>query len=384
MPAFPKPTEQIDRVPLTRAEQDYVVAGNDFGWALMERVWTQAEKKESMMLSPLSVQFALGMLGNAAADKSVSDKLSAVLGYDKIENLNAYCAKLISDLPKVDTTVTLATANAIVADDFRKIDESFQTTVEQAYDAEICSMSFKDPSAVLDRVNGWCRIHTYGRIDKILEQVSPMDRVYLMNALYFNGRWAYPFDEAASKTESFRPLTGAKSRVEMMHLTTHFFYYENELFQGVRLPYGNGHYALSVFLPKKGVSLDQVIESHPSVNFGMSYPEVILSLPRFRTESNLNLLGVLADLGLPLEGYDSFYSPIYPMSVSMIRQKSFISVSETGTEAAAVTIIGLIGTTDIYAPKPEPIVFNADHSFLYTISEETSGTILFIGIYNGD
>ena len=104
LPPFPKAAHEIDRVPLTRAEEAFVQAGNQFSWKLTKKVWDNGEKK-SIILSPLSVQYALGMLGNGA-DAETSAQLAAVLGYEGTDAINEFCAKLIETLPQVDTSVT--------------------------------------------------------------------------------------------------------------------------------------------------------------------------------------------------------------------------------------------------------------------------------------
>ena len=126
---FPKPTEQIDRVPLTRAEQGFVQAGNAFAWKLAADVWKTEREKGSLILSPLSVQYALGMLGNGASGETAA-RIAKVLGYEGREAVNAFCAKLMADLPKVDTTVTLALANAVLADERFSFNPDFRAAVE--------------------------------------------------------------------------------------------------------------------------------------------------------------------------------------------------------------------------------------------------------------
>ncbi len=64
----------------------------------------------------------------------------------------------------------------------------------------------------------------------------------------------------------------------------------------------------------------------------------------------------------------------------MVKHKSFIDVNEKGTEAAAVTSV----TFSITSAGNEPpiIPFMVDKPFLFAITEENTGTILFIGEVN--
>ena len=115
LPPFPKAEHEIDRVPLTRAEEAFVQAGNQFAWKLTKKVWDEGEKK-SLILSPLSVQYALGMLGNGA-DAETAAQLASVLGYEGTDAINEFCAKLIETLPQVDTSVTLALADGVLVNE---------------------------------------------------------------------------------------------------------------------------------------------------------------------------------------------------------------------------------------------------------------------------
>ena len=381
-PPFPKPTEQIDRVPLTRAEQGFVQAGNAFAWKMAADIWKTEREKGSLILSPLSVQYALGMLGNGASGETAA-LIARVLGYEGREAVNAFCAKLMADLPKVDTTVTLALANAVLADERFSFNPDFRAAVEGAYDAEVAGMPFSNPDKVLERIDAWCREHTYGRIDKILDSVSPADLVYLMNAIYFNARWSDVFDTSVTRSEKFTRRSGKSVTLKMMHKTRYYPYSEDELCQHVSLPYGNGRYQMDIYLPKRSVSLEAVINSAPAANPAWPSQEVILSIPRFETRSSMDLMELLSGMGIPRYPYGGIIASETDLAISQVKQKAFIRVDETGSEAAAVTIIGMYGTSAGYTPPP-PVTFTADHSFLYTISETSSGVILFIGVYDGD
>lgn len=244
-------------------------------------------------------------------------------------------------------------------------------------------MSFSNPNLVLERINSWCREHTYGRIDKILDSVNPADLAYLMNAIYFNARWSDVFDASATRSEKFTRRSGKSVTLKMMHKTRYYPYSEDELCQHVSIPYGNGRYQMDIYLPKRSVSLEAVINSSPAAGPAWPSQEVILSIPRFETRSSMELLELLSGMGIPSFPYDGVFASEMDLEVSKVLQKAFIRVDETGSEAAAVTVISFMGTSAGYTPPP-PVTFTADHSFLYTISETTSGMILFIGVYDGD
>lgn len=380
LPPFPKAAHEIDRVPLTRAEEAFVQAGNQFSWKLTKKVWDNGEKK-SIILSPLSVQYALGMLGNGA-DAETAARLAAVLGYEGTDAINEFCAKLIETLPQVDTSVTLALADGVLVNDKFTPKAPFKSAVETYYGALVESMSFGDPQAVMKYVNDWCEKHTYGRIKEVLKDVNPAAIMYIMNAIFFHADWTTAFDKAATRDEKFRNLAGSTAKVGMMHQTVDAAYGENDFGQAVSLPYGNGKFVLTVYLPKKEDALTTLPEADRLPRTG-EICRVILSLPRFETENTVEMKDLLGEMGLPAGPYTELVENDSAV-ISRIIHKANITVNETGTEAAAVTIIEMKATSAGPGSEPRTVTFTADHPFLYTISERTSGAILFTGLYNGD
>ena len=231
-------------------------------------------------------------------------------------------------------------------------------------------------------VNDWCEKHTYGRIKDVLKDVNPAAIMYLMNAIFFHADWTTAFDKAATRDENFRNLAGATAKVGMMHQTLDASYGENDFGQAVSLPYGNGKFVLTVYLPKKDDALATLPEADRLPRTG-EICRVILSLPRFETENTVEMKDLLGEMGLPAGPYTELVENDSAV-VSRIIHKANITVNETGTEAAAVTIIEMKATSAGPGSDPRTVTFTADHPFLYTISERTSGAILFTGLYNGD
>ena len=379
LPPFPKANQEIDGVPLTRAEQAFVQAGNTFAWKLTKKVWDEGDKK-SLIISPLSVQYALGMLGNGA-DAATAAQIAEVLGYEGTEAINEFCAKLIETLPQVDTSVTLALADGVLVNDRFSLKAPFKSAVESYYDALVESMSFSDPQAVMKYVNDWCEKHTYGRIKDVLQDVNAAALMYIMNAIFFHADWTTAFDKAATRNEKFRNLAGTTAQVGMMHQTLDARYGENDFGQAVTLPYGNGKFILTVYLPKKDDGLASLPDREQLPQL-MQTCHVNLSLPRFESETTVDMKELLVDMGIPVGPYTELVEND-TAAISKVIHKANITVNETGTKAAAVTVIEMKETSAGPGSEPRTVTFTADHPFLYTIAEITSGAILFTGLYNG-
>lgn len=163
-----------------------------------------------------------------------------------------------------------------------------------------------------------------------------------------------------------------------------FQYTENDLYQAIRLPYGNGAYQMTVFLPREDKTVSEVLETLNGSNwqFKGSWEVVDLKLPRFETDTYQPLVDTMKDLGMPSAFSLAAEFPWFcntPVYISDMFQMAKIKLDEEGTEAAAVTVIELTKS----AMPEEPKRFHANRPFLYIISEQSTGAIFFIGQYTG-
>jgi len=225
------------------------------------------------------------------------------------------------------------------------------------------------------------------------DEFDPMTICYLLNALYFKGVWTQQFNPANTQRTFFN---NGKATADMMQIMDgEFQYAQNELYQSVIMPYGNGAYQMTVFLPRYGKTLDDVLAKLNGENWmsaGYSDYNLFLGFPRFETETDVNLKPIMSALGMPSafiqseaqfpnlcywgDSEDNVKDDIY---IALMKQVAKIKVNEEGSEAAAVTVIGI--TENAAAGYAE---FIADRPFLYVISECSTGTIFFIGQYTGD
>lgn len=140
-----------------------------------------------------------------------------------------------------------------------------------------------------------------------------------------------------------------------------------------------------VLLPKEGPLKDVV-----SVIRGDNYwsglkaklreTEVDLSLPKFKTEYSKKLNNSLTKMGMGIAFTDNAdFTGITddPAKISFVKQDTYISTDELGTEAAAVTTVGFVLTS--IPISPQKVVFRANKPFMYLIQENSTGAILFMG-----
>ena len=377
-------------VQLDEAQQTYVEAGNDFAFRFLTLI--DENEQKDWFVSPLSLQFLLGLVLDGARNETAAE-ICRTLGYPagQSEAVDAYCRKMLDALPSLDKTTKLSLANAIFFNQEMKIQTPYKKRVEKAYDAEVESLDFRQKQASLNVINGWCSKQTNGLIPSVLDDVDPGMFAYLLNALYFKGSWMYPFNKRYTEKRTFTLESGEKKQIPMMMKERKYAYRENEAFQCVRLPYGNGAYSMVVLLPKKGHTVSELIsllnaENWKELRSHMSGNTLInVWLPPFESKYHIKLNDILSTMGMPRSfGPKADFKDMSKdaLWLSFVQQDAVIKVDEEGTEAAAVTSAGMVGATAVAQP-PRVIDFHADHPFLYLITEASTGAILFAGKFSG-
>ena len=394
-------------VKLTAEQTLFVNDNNKFTMNFLKTVNEADRSGKSFIYSPLSITYVLGMVNDAATGLTEKE-LEETLGFHQggIQAVNDYCKKLIDGLPKVDDKVTLNIANAIFLNKDFTLKPQFEQDMQTYYDAKAEALDFS-ASNTLDHINGWCKEKTNGMIPSILDDIDPLMVSYLLNAIYFKADWASKFDPKNTKNETFTTENDNSSTdIPMMHQNVLISYLKTDTYSAIILPYGTGLWNMTVLLPEKGKTTDDVIKevAQSSIlnnpgwcetggNYFEGY-EVDLKLPRFETSSDTDkledgLIGLMKKMGIN-RAFEDGLAEIpnmceVPVYVELMRQKAKIKVSEEGSEAAAVTVAGIknfsMGSEPIEYPKA---TFHANRPFVYVIREQSSGVILFVGKFTGE
>ncbi len=179
----------------------YGQKNNDFALNLFR----QARDKESQVLSPLSITYALGMLDNGAAGKT-QQEINDVLGFGKAgaEAINAFCRKMLTESGNLDKETKVKIANTIYVNKDYELQAPFVKKAFDYYDATPETRDFND-GKTMDVINQWASDHTEGMIKEILNEdnFNPFAVSYLLNAIYFNGEWTFKFDPDNTLEEPF-------------------------------------------------------------------------------------------------------------------------------------------------------------------------------------
>ena len=385
--------EEVDEsfLILSDAQHEMVNNNNSFAFSLYNKTMGM----NSRVVSPLSVTYLMSMLANGA-DGETQQQILATLGWagegiqqPSLQDINDYSRMLIEKTARLDKAVTVEIANYVAVNKEFKLNSKFQKSVERDYKAGVESLNFTSPST-LKHINDWCNDRTHGMIPSIINELDPDAVSYLMNAIYFNGTWKDKFSKEETKQEMFRGYTRDIQYVDMMHRHGEYFYADGDGYSAVSIPYGNGAFRMTVILPTEGSFLRDVMASMDGGKFqelqrSMEKCNVDLKIPRFTTEVDLPLNDIISALGAPLifssqADFSQFARGDF--YVSKMFQKAKIEVSEEGTKAAAVTA-AIMMMSAMRPEKKRNVVFHADSPFAYIISENSTGSIYFMGQYTG-
>jgi serpin B len=344
----------------------------------------------NLILSPLNIATVLSMV-LAGARGQTADEMRSVLGVPTDPGYDASVGALLSVLAENGNAGgnELHTADGLWVQTGFDLKPAFKKTIETNYRAPLSPVDFiMDAEAVRSRINRWVEERTKGRIKDLLRagSLNAQTRLVLASAIYFYGTWQAPFVTSKTKPAPFTLPGAATAQAAFMNQTSRFGYAETPSAQLLEIRYAGTGFAFDILLPKTAMGLPEVERSLTKDTLtgwlgNLAARNVQLSLPRFRVESEFSLGKTLAAMGMPIafsnQADFSGISGKRGLMISEVVHKAFVEVSERGTEAAAASGVVMLGAT---ARAPEqPVVFRADHPFIFLIRDTRTRAILFIG-----
>lgn len=374
------------------ASFQYSQAVNSFGITLIKEIWS-TKPNENVFFSPTSISLALGML-YAGANGTSSSELSSVLGFTSAGLLDRNAALLAykSLLETSSPNVTLDIANTVLFQERANILDEYKRELAEYFKAEARSVDFvRDGSRVAAEINEWVRSKTKGKIAKLLEGPLPMNTVaFILNAVYFKGTWLTKFKASATKPLPFLNFGRDEVSRPTMFLQRRLKYAElDELkAKAVEVPYAGNRFSMVILLPDSntglpifeadlsGAAIDKIIKDR-------QVRDVKLWMPKFKLESDYDLVPVLRKIGL-----NSVFTNAADLSrisgkkdlrVSDVKHKAVVEVNEQGTVAAAVTSIRMVHKMARLGKPVPPVIFRVDHPFAFFILDNVSRRVSFMG-----
>jgi serine protease inhibitor len=379
---LPKDPVEID---LTTDQVALIESENTFAFDIFKEITENAGTSGNIIISPLSISYALSMTLNGADGTTREAMLEAlrVNGITPAEINNSY-KNLTEALLTVDKRVIMDIANSVWTEDRITPKQSFIDILEDYYSAESKAFSITDPAAP-GKINEWIEENTNGLIKEMIDKLEDNTVMLIINAIYFKGKWKLEFDEKNTEQKPFYKTGGNSSDVPMMNQKEDFKIYDGDGFMLAEFPYGQGNFAMDILLPDANDGVSALLPSLTDAAFSgwlrqMGTRETNVFIPRFKYGFKKKLKDILTDMGMGI-AFTEFadFTNITenpPLLINDVTHQAFIETNEEGTEAAAATVVD-IGLTSM---PQEPLVFKADHPFIYIIRETTTNSIIFMGV----
>lgn len=398
MPNNSKEDNSVSNEEMIDPEKEARLVGNEqqvFSVSTLEKILSNGNQ----VCSPLGIEVLYDIMKTGSRGQTYAE-LDSLLG------IKGGSGKFIAEdlaLPSDTKGTFVSMANLVVLNKNFTLKEDYKEKVASLYDSEIWSRDFAS-SSTLNEINKWAEKKTNGMIKKGIDDLRPDAAMSAVNALYFNGKWVNEFNESYTIPTVFHQ-SGKKVKVDMMAQTEHFPYLKTKSFQLLALPYSERickdarikDFSLYVFLPLQGYGFGPILEYLKGKNIGEirqemiaygdkyfseSYPEVEVRLPKFETETEIDVVSLLKEFGIKsCFGLQADFGDISDEGVYIdeSKQKAVIRVDEKGTEAAAVTSVVL---SKACVEQTKRAYFHADHPFIYVIASHNPDVIFFIGQYS--
>ncbi len=263
---------------------------------------------------------------------------------------------------------------------------AYLDTLATSYGAGVGLLDFaNDPESSRQTINDFVAYQTEDRIKDLLGPgaITPLTRLVLTNALYFNAAWAHPFEKESTSNADFHLSDGSTASVPTLHEVETLGYAAGADFQAVELPYQGGELSMVVLVPTSGTldvfqaSLDAA--RLQQITSSLAQKSVGLSLPRFKFDWKSSLKDALVALGMPtaFSGSADFtgMSPSGELSLGDVIHQTTIVVDEAGTEAAAATAVVVVGK----GVSTGEVAVTVDRPFLFLIRDVPTGAVVFAG-----
>jgi serpin B len=352
------------------------------------RELARANDSSNVFCSPFSVMLCLMMVWEGATGET-REAMAKVL--EIVEDPEGCQRFLKAALAISSPGLELAIANSLWCDEQARMLAAFLTLAREKYAAEVVSLPFQSPETV-PRINAWVADKTRGKIDEIIDFLTPLQLLVAINAIYFKGLWKAPFEKSLTREERFFTPGNHSIKVPLMRRSGYYPYHEESTFQAVRLPYQGDRVGMYMFLPSKGTGLPGFLRALTSAQWGrwmwtFTETEGMVGLPRFKFEQFIELGPILANIGMSeafdpeRAQFDGIALPPPPIYIDRVIHRAVVDVNEEGTEAAAVTAITFC-SAPMARSEPRRFQMILDRPFFFVIRDDHSNMILFMGALN--
>lgn len=361
-----------------------IIDGNNhFAFDLYAKL--REKHTDNLFFSPYSISTALAMTYGGARGETEKEMAQVLHFSVPQDRLSSAFAALMANLWNEEKGNQLWIANRLWGQQGHDFLPEFQRVTREDYGAAPALLDFAKAEKARQAINAWTKKETDGKIRDLIpsDMLNALTRLVLTNAIYFNAKWANPFDKKGTEEAPFKITPTQTVSVPMMCQKDELKYGTMDDAQILELPYVGKTWSMLIVLPN---TVDGLVDLEKRLDFTESQKwlsilqrkEVVVWLPKFTFASQLFLKEALESMGMSsaFSEIDADFSGMdgkRDLFISMVIHNAFVDVNETGTEAAATTAVN----TDLSCDEPPQ--FRADHPFVFFIRNNGTGAILFIG-----
>ena len=371
----------------------YAISGsnNNFTFSAYRLLSNSSNESSNLFFSPFSAFVVMSMAAEGAGGQTALQMYNGLnLSENLSENHNGF-ASILSSLSGKNSGYSLSIADALWIEKTYPFEQSFLNVLNDYYNATAYPADFiNNSNEAGSAINSWVANKTYGAIQNLIPNgtLNPSTRAVLVNAIYFHGMWAQKFNKANTTSQNFYVNKSSTVSVPMMYQQVNASYYGNSTLQALELDYNDSNVTMLILLPTNSSRIEQVqnrlsVRSISIIKSNAIITPVRVWLPRFNITEYTDMKQMFISLGMndafSRNANFSKMSDISGLYLSDALQEAFIQVDENGTTAAAATAAIVQPTVVGLNLNPHPVVFRADHPFIFFIIDRRSGAILFMG-----
>ncbi|XP_041283936.1 alpha-1-antitrypsin-like [Onychostruthus taczanowskii] len=391
--------KQIHHSPEDRSQADYenlphvklAPSNADFAFKLYKQISDEVGD-ENIFFSPLSISTAFAMLSLGARSHTLKElQKGLAFNLTRMEEQEIHegfqrVLQLLNDPHREDQ---LNMGNALFVDNKLELLQNFLDHVTKFYYAEPVSSNFQNLPQAIKEINMYVETKTHGKIVDLVKDLDSETMMVLINYIFFRGSWERPFNSLNTRDDDFFLDAKNSVKVKMMHQYKAFNVHRDEKLSCwvVEIPYKGNVTSLFVLPDKETMKqVEDALLKETVSNWlrALEKRKIYLDLPKFSISGYYDVKSLFEKMGVTEVFSDqadlSGVAKNLHLKVSKAIHKATVDVRENGTEAAAVTVLGIVPLSLPFPPPPH-ITFN--RPFLMMIIDKTTDGLLFLGkIFN--
>lgn len=374
------------QLPDPKSGPAYTAAGHKTQHGLDLFLHIAKQKQENICLSPYSASMALALIRPGARGETLR-QIDRTIGSVAQLNTQAY-----------NTALPLEVANRAYISNRISLNPDYQVSLPKD---NLSTIDFSaNPGKACADINQWVAERTHGRINGILspQDITPLTRLILVNAIYTRAKWENPFQPENTMEQNFHLETGRTILWPTLNATNAVRYLSRPDCEIVAIPFqsrpGTKDTCMIAILPKKGIAIGKHLAAltpaalqNIRTSLAKEHPQLVkIDIPKFKTAYNSNLAAGLTATGMPnaFNPATADFSGISgtPLCIDFVKQNTWFEMKEEGVEAAAATSIDIVWCCgeEPVTPKTPPH-FKADRPFIWMIADiDPETTPYFIGV----